>query len=226
VYLIDYAAAQPCTVQCPAGSPDCPDPTPRFNPQDSVPITPTSYEINWPSIWGGTNMNNKQQDHYQVYDGVIVRSPWRRNDPLITHGALGGEFLLGAPRPISIAKITDGTSKTFLLGEKYVRSDLYEGGGPSDDRGWSEGWDPDTIRSTCFQPRQDSDGFQFQSLGTDDIFGHDKDIVYFGSAHSGGFNGVFADGSIHTLSYDIDVAIFNALGTRAGDEVINESAMN
>ena len=60
-------------------------------------------------------------------------------------------------RPTKFAKITDGTSHTFLLGEKYVRSDMYEGGGYSDDNGWSDGWDPDAIRSTCFQPYQDSD---------------------------------------------------------------------
>ena len=143
VSLIDYAASQPCTAQCPAGSPDCPDPTPLYNPLDSSPITAAGYELNLPSIWGGINENSTQQDHYQVYDGVIVRSPWRRNDPLITHGAAGGEFLNGVPRPTTIAKITDGTSKTFMIGEKYVRSDLYSGGGPSDDHGWSEGWDTD-----------------------------------------------------------------------------------
>ena len=39
VFLIDYAAAQPCTVDCPAGSPGCPDPAPRYNPRDAVPLT-------------------------------------------------------------------------------------------------------------------------------------------------------------------------------------------
>jgi prepilin-type N-terminal cleavage/methylation domain-containing protein len=205
VFLIDYAAAQPCTAHCPASSPGCPNPVPRYNPRDSVPVSPGL------------------QEHYQVYDGVIVRSPWRRNDPLATHGVPGGgEFLTGVPGPTTMAKITDGTSKTFMLGEKYVRSDSYEGGGTSDDHGWSEGWDTDIIRSTCFQPYQDSDGFQFQSLGAEDIFGHEKDVIYFGSAHSGGFHGIFADGSIQTLGFDIDVALFNALATRAGNEVTDE----
>ncbi|MEX2309635.1 MAG: DUF1559 domain-containing protein [Pirellulales bacterium] len=229
VFLIDYAAAQPCTFHC-TGTASCPDPTLRYNPRDSVPLTPgaTSYEKNWPSIWGGQNMNNKQQGNDQVYDGVIVRSPWERNGgppPDSTPGNPVGRFLR-SPQPTKFARITDGTSHTFLLGEKYVRSDMYGGGGYSDDHGWSEGWDPDAIRSTCFQPYQDSDGYQFLSDGAADIFGHDKDILYFGSAHSGGFNGIFADGSIHTLSYDIDVVLFNALGTRAGEEVIDAAALN
>jgi prepilin-type N-terminal cleavage/methylation domain-containing protein len=224
VFLIDYAASQPCTVECPAVSPDCPNPAPRYDAQNSVPISLENYELNWPSFWGGANMNFKQQGHYQVYDGVIVRTPWRRNDPLLTHGLPGGgEFLSGAPGPTPFAKITDGTSKTFILGEKYVRSDLYEGGGTSDDHGWSEGWDPDIIRSTCFQPYHDSDGFQFESLGADDIFGPERDVIYFGSAHAGGFHGIFADGSIRTLAFDINVALFNSLATRAGEEVVDES---
>jgi prepilin-type N-terminal cleavage/methylation domain-containing protein len=226
VFLIDYAAAQPCTVECPTGSPGCPDPPPRYDPRNSAPLTPETYELNWPSLWGGRNMAARQQDHYQVYDGVIVRSPWRRLDPLFTHGAEGGDFLTDSPRPISIARVADGTSKTFMLGEKYVRSDTYGGGGASDDHGWSEGWDTDVIRSTCFQPYQDSDGYQFQSLGSDDIFGRDKDVVYFGSAHPGGFHGVYADGSVRTLNFDIDVVAFNALATRSGDELIVESTLN
>jgi hypothetical protein len=211
----------------------CPDPPPKYNPLDTAAIDPAKYQINLPSIWGGKNMNNQQQGNSQVYDGVIVRSPWQRTDNLSVPsgsgvgwvGVPGGKFLKDMVRPIKIAQITDGTSHTLLLGEKYVRSDQYEGGGYSDDHGWSEGWDPDAIRSTCFLPYQDSDGFQFTSLGNGDIFGHDQDIPYFGSAHTGGFNAIFADGSTRTLNYDIDSVVFNALGTRAGDEVIDTSAM-
>jgi prepilin-type N-terminal cleavage/methylation domain-containing protein/prepilin-type processing-associated H-X9-DG protein len=232
VFLIDYASAQPCTVQCPQGSVGCPDPPPKYNPQDTATISPASYQTNLPSIWGGKNMNNKQQGNSQVYDGIVVRSPWQRKDNLSTPngsgvgwvGVPGGKYLNDMVQPIKIAQITDGTSHTLLLGEKYVRNDQYEGGGYSDDHGWSEGWDPDAIRSTCFLPYQDSDGFQFTSLGTGDIFGHDQDIPYFGSAHPGGFNAVFADGSAHTINYNIDSLVFNALGTRAGEEVVDTSS--
>ena len=223
VVLIDYAAAQPCTFHC-IGSAGCPDPSLRYDPRDAVPLTPTSYEKNWPSIWGGANMNNKQQGNDQVYDGVIVRSSWRRSGAS-TPGNPVGTFLRG-PKPTKFAQISDGTSNTFVLGEKYVRSDMYEGGGYSDDHGWSEGWDPDAIRSTCFQPLPDGDGYQHLALGAADPYGHDKDIPYFGSAHSGGFNCIFADGSIRTLNYDVDMVIFNALGTRDGEETIDAAALN
>ena len=92
----------------------------------------------------------------------------RRNRPLSLATINTKTFYRNLPRPTTFAKITDGTSHTFLLGEKYVRSDLYEGGSNSDDKGWTDGWDPDAIRSTCFQPYQDSDGagFQFQPLNS------------------------------------------------------------
>ena len=227
VVLIDYAAAQPCTFHC-TGTAACPDPSLRYDPKDSVPLTPTGYQKNLPSIWGGKNMNDKQQGNDQVYDGVIVRSPWKRDGgppPKSTPGNPVGIFLR-SPQPTKFAKIIDGTSNTFVLGEKYVRSDMYEGGGYSDDHGWSEGWDPDAIRSTCFQPLTDGDGYQHQALGAADPYGHDQDIPYFGSAHSGGFNCIFADGSIRALNYDVDVVIFNALGTRDGEELIDPAALN
>jgi prepilin-type N-terminal cleavage/methylation domain-containing protein/prepilin-type processing-associated H-X9-DG protein len=229
-FPVDYAAAQPCTYQCAPGSQGCPATTPRYNPQDSVPLTSTGYTTNQLAFWGGKNgaVAGVTAKDNQVYDGVIVRSPWR----LMGKDASGksiGEFAANVPRPIAIAKISDGTSHTFVVGEKYVRSDLYDGGSKSDDKGWTDGWDPDAIRCTCFLPYQDSDsaGYQSQPLNSNtDIFGKDRDVYYFGSAHTGGFNAMFADGSVHTLNYDIDVVVFNGLATRAGDEVIDAAAVN
>jgi prepilin-type N-terminal cleavage/methylation domain-containing protein len=220
VFLADYAAAQPCTNQCPPGSAGCPDPAPKYDPSKSVPLTRPFYDLAAQSFWGGRAWQKPLPRDLEVYDGVIVRSAW--------HWQL--KKILNNPRPTSMAKITDGTSKTFLIGEKYVRIDLYSGGVSwSDDKGWSDGWDLDVMRSTCFAPLQDGDpiGFSFQPLNsTNDIFGTQADIYYFGSAHIGGFNSVYADGSVHTLGYDIDLVLFNSLGTKAGDETVDMSVAN
>jgi prepilin-type N-terminal cleavage/methylation domain-containing protein len=219
VCLMDYAAAQPCTTQCPDNIPDCPSPPPRYDPRASVPLTQAGYDTNKSSYWGGMFWTAPPPGNNQIYDGVIVRTPWNVNKKT---------FYQNSPRPIKISKITRGTSKTFLVGEKYLRPDLYEGGSPSDDRGWSDGWDCDAMRSTCFQPYQDNDpaGYQFQPPNTTaDLFGNAVNVYYFGSAHTAGFNAVFVDDSVHTLSFDIDVVLFNTIAARSGDDVINQAAL-
>ncbi len=223
IFLADYAGAQPCTIKCLPGTPGCTTAPPPYDPKASVPLTRVGYNANLNSFWGGNNWSKPlQTKDYQVYDGVIVRSAWNRTPP--------ARFMTGFPSPTTFAKITDGTSSTFVIGEKYVRSDSYNGGGWSDDKGWSDGWDLDVMRSTCFQPYQDSDpiGYSFTPLNAQnvDIFGFNADVYYFGAAHTAGFNAVFADGSVHTLNFDVDVVLFNALGTRAGEEVIDKSVIN
>jgi prepilin-type N-terminal cleavage/methylation domain-containing protein/prepilin-type processing-associated H-X9-DG protein len=218
--VIDYAAAQPCTVQCHSNAPGCPPVEPRYTPSQT--FTGASYITNLTSFWGGRFQSKKPAPlEYQIYDGVIVRTAWNYTTKVII-GSI--------PQPIKIARITDGTSKTLLVGEKYLRPDLYDGLiSYSDDKGWSDGWDLDMMRSTCFPPMSDGDGlgYSFQPLNSaSDLFGPVNDVVTFGSAHPGGLNCVFTDGSVHSISYDIDVIIFNGLGTRAGGETFDSSIVN
>jgi prepilin-type N-terminal cleavage/methylation domain-containing protein/prepilin-type processing-associated H-X9-DG protein len=219
--IMDYAAAQPCTVQCRAGVLGCGPVELKYTPSQT--FTAASYTTNLTSFWGG-RFNSKQYGPLDnsIYDGVIVRTPWNYQTKTVIAGW----------RPIGMSKISDGTSKTLLIGEKYLRQDLYAGGiSWSDDQGWCEGWDLDAMRSTCFAPMADSDpvGYSFQQSGANsstDYFGAVQDVVVFGSAHTGGFNCVFVDGSVHTIGYDVDVIVFNALGTRAGGEAVDTSAVN
>ena len=44
-----------------------------------------------------------------------------------------------------------------------------------------------------------------------------------GSAHSGGINAVFADGSVSFISYDVDLETFNRLGNRGDGETNSQS---
>jgi prepilin-type N-terminal cleavage/methylation domain-containing protein len=221
VFLVDYAATQPCTEECPAGSTGCPTPVPLYNPLEAVPLTRESYIKNGLSFWGGKNgeVAGFLASDDEIYDGVIVRSAWDFQTKTFKN----------TPRPVSFAQISDGTSHTFVLGEKYLRTDLVGGGSKSDDKGWADGWDPDTVRSTCFAPLGDGDaaGYKFPPLNEPpDLYGFDRDVYYFGSAHPGGFNGIFADASIRTISYDIDLVLFNAIGTRAREEIVDDSSIN
>jgi prepilin-type N-terminal cleavage/methylation domain-containing protein/prepilin-type processing-associated H-X9-DG protein len=115
----------------------------------------------------------------------------------------------------TMAFITDGASNTYLIGEKYLSSDEYNGSTDTgDDQGWMEGYDYDTNRwvqlgditasdpanrGYC-PPLQDTSGY--------------TDYYRFGSAHGTGLNMAFCDGSIQSISYDIDPETHRRLGNR------------
>ncbi|TWT37640.1 Type II secretion system protein G precursor [Posidoniimonas corsicana] len=217
VVLTDYASAQPCT---------------RSSTEDAAPvdISPEA-TANWgwndvfQYAYTGTGSAASQPrplgqpvgpapQANAVYDGVIVRSRWRwiSQNPFTKTNT--GRFESNSPRPTQPRKIIDGLSKTLMISEKYVRSDLYLSGSSSDDTGWTDGWDPDVMRCTCVRPLNDSQSIKL--LTHDFGQGAPHYLFNFGSAHPGTFNAVFADGSVHALPYDIDIFVFNALGTRNG----------
>jgi prepilin-type processing-associated H-X9-DG protein len=47
--------------------------------------------------------------------------------------------------------------------------------------------------------------------------------LQFGAPHTGGLNAVFADGSVHSINFDIDIVVFYSLGTRNG-YALNETS--
>jgi prepilin-type N-terminal cleavage/methylation domain-containing protein len=154
-----------------------------------------------------------------VYLGAITRSQYYST---CNRGVCTRTKAQNVSELVEMQHIEDGTSNTMLVGEKFVRPDLYPGGSGSDDRGWSDGWDPDTMRSTCFQPLQDS----LSGVATNDaLYGQGADVLNFGSAHPAGFNCVFVDASVHTLRYDIDPLVFDNLGDRRDGETIDMSAL-
>jgi len=170
-----------------------------------------------------------------VYDGVIVRTPWSTQS-VSAAGGVGKP--IPSPNPVKFAQITDGTSSTFMIAEKFVRNDVYEDTGLlhySDDRGWSDGWDADTMRLSCFTPVRDNDPIAFQEGDIGRYFSDDfsqggvsgiYNVYHFGSPHTGGINAVFADASVHSLSFDIDLVLFNNLATRNGEETLDKTGIN
>jgi prepilin-type processing-associated H-X9-DG protein len=107
---------------------------------------------------------------------------------------------------VTLAQFGDGTSNTLLISEKRLDSRNYITGDWHDDCGWGDGWDPDVVRYTGYIPQRDSPG---------GVSGYE-----FGSAHGTGINALMSDGSVRNIAYGISPTTFNALGTRAGGEVI------
>jgi prepilin-type processing-associated H-X9-DG protein len=102
-----------------------------------------------------------------------------------------------------------------MVAEKWVHSDLIGGdisNAQADDRGWTDGWDFDVMRSTLIRPVADSTDPRPTGQSTDPM------VYRLGSAHPAGMNAAFADGSVGFLSYDIDLETFNRLGHRYDGE--------
>lgn len=88
-------------------------------------------------------------------------------------------------------RIPDGSSNTYMLGEKYLSPDNYFNGSDSaDDQCVYMGYDRDVIRWGNLPPKRDRRGL--------------ADWTYFGSAHADVCNFAMCDASIHSVSYEID----------------------
>jgi len=152
---------------------------------------------------------------YTGFSGVIVRSELHVNP-----GTKAKNNFDWYER-IDFAKISDGSSNTLVLGEKFVVPSVYQGSADTgliwaDDKGWTDGWDPDTLRATVCQLMPDREITASESRGAG---------FRFGSAHTTGMNTAFADGSVRTINYNIELPILNLLAHRADDETVNLEAL-
>ena len=117
----------------------------------------------------------------------------------------GSNGLVFQRSEVRLAQIQDGTSKTYLVGEKYLNPDSYATGlDPSDDHSLFVGDDYDphgwTEIGSC-PVSQDTPGLQLSWS--------------FGSAHAGIFIMAMADGSTRSVSQSIDPTVHRDLGDRA-----------
>jgi prepilin-type N-terminal cleavage/methylation domain-containing protein/prepilin-type processing-associated H-X9-DG protein len=105
----------------------------------------------------------------------------------------------GAKR--TIAGLSDGTSNTIAAAEKALPSTRHGSDGGDNERWQNSGWDEDNIRYH-FPPKGDTDPTNIPCLP-----GTNCSTVwrrYFGSAHAGGMNAVFADGSVRFIRFSVD----------------------
>lgn len=111
--------------------------------------------------------------------------------------------------PSRLEEITDGASMTLLVAEKRLNRGHIGQWQEDDNEGYTAGWDEDTMRVTDQPPLPDH-----RSGGSGGLI--------FGASHTRVFNAVFADGSVHTLSYLIDSKVFENLGNKADGQSVNQ----
>jgi hypothetical protein len=116
---------------------------------------------------------------------------------------------------VQAKEIKRGLSNMYMVGEKYLVSRNYFNGQDStDDASLYHGHDSDIARIVSRDPGHicppgcDSDA-------------ESSDFLSFGSAHPTTWNMVFCDGSLRSLSYDIDLELHRALGNRNNEEKVD-----
>ncbi len=116
-----------------------------------------------------------------------------------------------------ITDITDGTSQTYLVGEKYLDPDsYYDGRSSADNQAPYSGNQRDSIRfadsgGVYFAPRQDQPGCDIHWC--------------FGSAHPGSANMAMCDGSVHAIRYDVDEVVHRRLCNRQDGQPVDKSSL-
>ncbi len=128
---------------------------------------------------------------YTGFWGVISRSSY-----YVAPGSRGATVKRLDYPVVKPQTITDGLSRTAMLTEKRLKPANYLEFNWDDDRGWSDGWDPDTMRSSACRPQPDSN---------DDIGGSNADGLTPGSAHPTAFHVAYADGSASAVNFEIAI---------------------
>jgi hypothetical protein len=99
--------------------------------------------------------------------------------------------------------VFDGLANTYLVGEKNVQASQYQSGtSAGDSRPMMVGYGPDTARWGSVPPQRDA--------------ADTSHAAAFGSAHAGGWNASYADGSVRTSTFDIDADLHRRLSNRDG----------
>jgi prepilin-type N-terminal cleavage/methylation domain-containing protein/prepilin-type processing-associated H-X9-DG protein len=119
---------------------------------------------------------------------------------------------------VNMRHVIDGTSKTYLVGEKWMYYENYETGlDAGDGEPAFSGNNDDTIRVTHIDWPLSADTQMTATTGDA------LERRTFGSAHSGGFNMAMCDSSVDFVSLDIDRQVHGYRGARNDGDVLQES---
>jgi hypothetical protein len=106
-----------------------------------------------------------------------------------------------------LASVADGTSQTYLIGEKHIDSShYYSGESPGDNVSMYAGYGNDLHRVAGIIERLDLGKSPYVSPLPDQDHGGSEipGFVRFGSAHVAGVYMSFCDGSVRLITFEVD----------------------
>ncbi len=125
--------------------------------------------------------------------------------PVTANGQCVGDGSLYHNSSVRLRDLSDGTSNSFVVGERRTNTDL----------GWYSTW--------VGMVPEGEEAFQ-RILGSIDHTPNHPAAHFddFSSHHTGGAQFLFGDGSVTFISENIDLTVYQALGTIRGGEVVGE----
>ena len=166
----------------------------------------TQAKSNYAGVWGNRNLGNVPEIGANDYQGPDI----------VERVQTSGIFYVNSET--AMGEISDGTTNTFLLGERDGAPV------PNSSRGRIRGaatWIGNFARhlnATCGVTG--TGVYVLNPAGTNS---NDSRFSAFGSTHEGGANFAYGDGSVHFVSETISTLVYQAGGSRAGGEVANIS---
>jgi hypothetical protein len=137
-----------------------------------------------------------------------------------------GEGIWEYGRRTRLKNVADGMSNTYLVGEKAMDPLKYVTGDDFGDRGPIAGFNnpaPATNQgATNSYVRFAVQDPKINTAVSRDASGNCMICHNFGSAHYATWNVSMADGSVHSLSYEMDIKLHLALASINGNEVTDE----
>jgi prepilin-type N-terminal cleavage/methylation domain-containing protein/prepilin-type processing-associated H-X9-DG protein len=139
--------------------------------------------------------------------------------------AAAGEGLFFMESHVRFAEISDGLSNTLMVGERPPSEDMIFGWWfAGEGQGYATGSgdvvlgvnDPNVTYGECPRGEGGLPYYYFSPGSLNNLC----DQFHFWSLHAGGANFLFADASVHFLSYSVGDGLMQAMATRDGGEVV------
>ena len=154
--------------------------------------------------------------------GTIQSPPAPAGAKALEQGNLNGMFF--GVSSTRFRDMTDGATNTVLLGESYTdtyskdrqQMDYWHTGAPQ-----TGNWNPGGTGGTEFSEGLGSTGPKINGRLDPSYSGPTMEMS-FGSYHVGGAHFALGDASVRFISENIDLRIYNGLGSRNGNEVLGD----
>jgi prepilin-type processing-associated H-X9-DG protein len=167
--------------------------------------------VNGIDLWAWSTTPTGPQD----LRGILVPTNKYRGD-------WGDRDIPASMQGTRLAGVTDGTSNTLLIGEKPPGRSMDFGCWGQDDEGTLDSTlgvnEVNLHRSGIPEIDACPSGPYFFSPGR---IGNPCDQFHYYSLHPGGANFLYADGSVHFLSYGVSNDVMRAMASMSGGEVVD-----